>query len=479
MNKTNRFLSLAILASLVLVLAFGVTQPVQAFEINNNGKIASGVVIDDDLIIGGNTVVIDGTVNGMVLAGGNDVIINGTVNGDVLAAGSSVTIGEGAKITGNLFAGAQTVVINGNVAGSVMTGVMSLVLNGNSSVGRNLYFGGYSLETKSGAKIGRDLAAGGYQVILSGAVTRDVKAAVSAFKLDGSIGRNAEIQVDKPGQAKGYNYPGPWSPQTGNMPMYNPGLDIGKDASIGGNLVYTSPVDQTSGMQSTPQGTTVFQTPVPSDTKTTTSKPDVKVQFEKGIFNIFKNMAKNFISLMALGALALWLIPLSVKGVSDMVGRKTLPSLGYGILAYIVGWVGTFFGFLVVICAAIILGVISFGGLAGIVFWSGTSTLLMAFTVFMGLILWGTKIIAVFLAGRFILERLFKQSNANRFLSLLIGVIIYVPLRAVPILGFLLDVFVTFVGLGAIWIYFRERSKPAPTAAVPVPAPAPEIPAAS
>ncbi len=478
MNKMNRFLSLAILASLVLVLAFGVTQPVQAFEINNSGKVASGVVIDDDLIIGGNTVVIDGTVNGMVLAGGNDVIINGTVNGDVLAAGSSVTIGEGAKITGNLFTGAQTVVINGDVAGSVMTGVMSLVLNGNSSIGRNLYFGGYNLEAKSGSTIGRDLAAGGYQVILSGEVARDVKAAVSAFKLDGSVGRNAEIQVEKPGQARGYSYPGPWSPQTGNLPMLNPGLDIGKDASIGGNLVYTSPVDQSSAMQSTPQGTTIFQTPVPSEDKTTTtSKPDVKVQFEKGIFNIFKNMAKNFISLMALGALALWLIPLSVKGVSEVVGGKTLASLGYGILAYIVGWVGTFFGFLVVICATIILGVISFGGLAGIVFWTGTSTLLMAFTVFMGLILWGTKIIAIFLVGRFILERLFKQTNANRFLSLLIGVIIYVPLRAVPILGFLLDVFVTFVGLGAIWIYFRERTKPASSAAVSTPAP--EIPAVS
>lgn len=472
MNIKNRFINLAILTSLVIMLAFGVTQPVQAFEMNNNGRIARDVVIDDDLLIAANSVVIDGTVNGMVLAAGNDIIINGTVNGDVLAGASSVTVGEGAKITGNLFTGAQTVVVNGQVDGSVLSGVMSLVFNSKSSVGRNVYFGGYNLETKSGAKIGQDLAAGGYQVILDGEIARDVKAAVAAFKLNGSIGRNVDIQVEKPGQAQG-TYPGPWSPQTGNIPMHNPGLDIGQDASIGGNLVYTSPVDQSSTMQSTPQGSTVFQTPVPSDSGPKTTTPDIKVQFEKGIFNFFKGMARNFISLMALGALALWLAPLAVKGISDTFGRKIMPSLGYGVLAYLAGWVGTFFGFLVVICAAIILALLSFGGLGGITFWAGTSTLLVVFTVFMGLILWGTKVIAVYLVGRLVLEQLFKVSNANRFLCLLVGVIIYVPLRAIPFLGFLLDVFVTFVGLGAIWIYFRDRRKPAVVAAVP------EIPAAA
>ena len=203
MNIKNRFINLAILTSLVIMLAFGVTQPVQAFETNNNGRIARDVVIDDDLLIAANSVVIDGTVNGMVLAAGNDIIINGTVNGDVLAGASSVTVSEGAVITGNLFTGAQTVVVNGRVDGSVLSGVMSLVFNSKSSVGRNVYFGGYNLETKSGAKIGQDLAAGGYQVILDGEIARDVKAAVAAFKLNGSIGRNADIQVEKPGPGPG------------------------------------------------------------------------------------------------------------------------------------------------------------------------------------------------------------------------------------------------------------------------------------
>ncbi len=467
MKNSSRLLYISLLASMVFVLVFGITQPVAAFEINNTGRLSRNDVIDDDLFIGGDKVVVDGTVNGLLFAAGNEVIINGTVNGDVFAGAQMITIGEGATINGNLFTGAQTVDVSGKITGSVFTGVMSLVLNENTVIGRNLYFGGYSLEAKQGSVISRDLAAGGYQVILSGDVSRDVKAGVAAFKLDGSIGRNADIQVEKPGTAQGSPYTGPWSPQTGNIKMIDPGLDIGEGASIGGNLVYTSPVDQTSGMQSTPQGTVVFQTPVPSES--TTRQPTRNIRFDSVIMKTLSNMARNFITLMALGALALWLIPLAVKGVSEKFTNKTLPSLGYGFLTYLVGLFGSFFAFLVVVFAAIILGLISFGGLGGVVFWAGSSTLLVAFTVFMTMVLWGTKIIAAFVVGRFILERVFKQDNANLFLSLLIGVVIYVPLRAVPVLGWLVDVFVTIVGLGAMWIYFRERTKPTVNAQLPLP----------
>ena len=461
MKKSNRLLNMAILASMVLVLAFGITQPVAAFEINNTGRLSRNEVVDDDLFIAAEKVVVDGTVNGILFAAGNEVIINGTVNGDVFAGAQAITIGEGAKINGSLFTGAQTVEVSGEITGSVFTGVMSLILNENTTVGRNLYFGGYSLEAKPGSVISRDLVAGGYQVILDGEVSRDVKAGVAAFKLDGSIGRNAQIQVEKPGTAQGAPYTGPWSPQTGNIKMIDPGLTIGEGASIGGNLVYTSPINQTSGMQSTPQGTIVFQTPVPSESNT--RQPTANIRFDSVLLKILSNMARNFITLLALGALALWLIPLTVKGVSEKFTNKTLPSLGYGFLTYLVGLFGSFFAFMAVVFAAIILGLISFGGLGGVVFWAGSSSLLVAFTVFMTLVLWGTKIIATFVVGRFILERIFKQGNANLYLSLLIGVIIYVLLRAIPIFGWLVDVFVTIVGLGAMWIYFRERTKPAVT----------------
>ncbi len=461
MKKSNRIMNIVLLASLVFVLVFGVAQPVAAFEMNNNGKLASGAVVDDDLFITGEKVVVDGTVNGILFAFGNTITINGIVNGDVIAAGSTIIVNEGAKISGNLFTGAQSVDVRGMVEGSVLTGVMSLVLDETSSVGRNLYFGGFSLEAKPGSMVKQDVAAGGYQVILGGEVGRDVNAGVAAFKLDGSIGRDAQIQVDKPGTAQANAYNGPWSAGGVQIEMIDPGLYIGKDSSIGGDLVYTSPVDQTNSVEATPQGSMVYQTPVPTDTDTETKQPSRNIRFELAIWKFFKNMAKNFVSILALGALALWLIPLTVNGVTKQFGSKTLASLGYGFLTYLVGWFGTFAGFVVLVVAAIILGLISFGGLGGVIFWTGSSTLLLAFSIFMTLALWGTKIIAAYFVGAIILQKGFKQASPNMFLALLIGVIIYVPLRAIPILGWLVDVFITLVGLGAIWLFFRERTKPA------------------
>lgn len=455
MTKTNRIFNYIVLTGMLVLLVFGVAQPVAAFETNNNGRIAEGEVIDDDLFISAEKVAMNGTVNGVLFASGNRVNINGTVNGDVFAVGSTVTIGENAKISGNLFVGAQTVEVNGEVNGSVFTGGMSLTLMEKAVVGRNVFFGGFNFETKPGSVINRDVAAGGYQLILGGEVARDVKADSAAFKLDGTIGRNAQIQVEKPGSAESMPYAGPWSPQSSNIEMINPGLYIGEGASIGGDLVYTSPVDQSNALESTPQGSTVFQTPVPSEEET--RKPSTNIKFQSGIYKTLKKMAANFISLMALGALALWLIPLTVKGVSASLSSKPMASLGYGFLINLVGWIAPFFAFALIIVLAIILGLVSFGGLGGFVFSVGSASLLMAFTIFMTLASWGSKIVLIYLTGRFILEKMFKQVDANRFLFLLIGVAIYVLFRAVPLFGWLMDVFITFFGLGAMWLYFRDR----------------------
>jgi UDP-3-O-[3-hydroxymyristoyl] glucosamine N-acyltransferase len=100
---------------LALTIVFTAVGTVQATEIYPNGIIPVGVTVDDDVILNGNAVVMDGVVNGLLLASGNTVTINGTVNGDVIALGSQVTIGTKAVITGNLFAGAQSVTLDGQV----------------------------------------------------------------------------------------------------------------------------------------------------------------------------------------------------------------------------------------------------------------------------------------------------------------------------------------------------------------------------
>src|SRR3990170_7709449 len=158
---------------------FSVVSSAQAFEINEDGVVPEGEVIDDDVLITAENVVINGTVNGDVFAFGSIVTLNGVING-------------------SMFAGAQNVVVNGEVTGSLFVGASALDLGSEAVVGRNVLFGGFSMSAKEGSSVGRDLLAAGYQTLLSGEVDRDVKVSVAALDLAGTVGGDVEATVEGP-----------------------------------------------------------------------------------------------------------------------------------------------------------------------------------------------------------------------------------------------------------------------------------------
>jgi hypothetical protein len=115
-------------------------------------SISKTEVIDDDLFIGAQNVVIDGTVNGDVFVGAQTVKINGTVNGNVHAGANLLSVSG--TING---VGAATVNIDKSttIGGSVLAGTASLSLD--AQVKRSVYAGAGSLTVGRDAKIGKDL----------------------------------------------------------------------------------------------------------------------------------------------------------------------------------------------------------------------------------------------------------------------------------------------------------------------------------
>lgn len=81
--------------------------------------IEKTAVIGGGLLITGGTVVIDGTVNGMLKAYGSDITVNGTVNGITEIRGDEVAvnglIGGNATVTGTSFAIGETARFNGKL----------------------------------------------------------------------------------------------------------------------------------------------------------------------------------------------------------------------------------------------------------------------------------------------------------------------------------------------------------------------------
>lgn len=138
-----------------------------------NVNVAKTEVINDDLFIGTQTAVIDGTVNGDVFIGAqtvkvtglvngslhigaNTVDITGTVKGNVYAGAQNILV-SGAKIGGSLLVGGATVNIDkdSTIGGSVLAGAGSLSLD--SQVKRSVYVGVGNLTIGADTKIGKDL----------------------------------------------------------------------------------------------------------------------------------------------------------------------------------------------------------------------------------------------------------------------------------------------------------------------------------
>ena len=468
MTNRMKWINVFFVLLLTVTLAFSSVRNVSAYEMDNDGKVKANEVIEDDLLLAGDRVVMNGTVMGTLITSGANITINGKVDGDVFAFGQSVTIGPGAQIDGNLFTGAQEVTVAGKIAGSLFSGSMSTTLESTAAVDRNVYFGGYSLLIAEQAQVTKDLAAGGYQVILGGKVGRDVNADVGAFQLSGEIGRNFNVAVSEPGQNPSNDPSSSFFPQS-NMPeTIGTGLTIASTAKIGGDLTYTSQIPQTSAIQATPGGTTVYKTPVPDANKNqedqTTLSYRTKKFFDHGIGKTIVNMVRNFISLFIVGALALWLIPGTVKSIEDTIRAKPLPSVGYGTVVYLVGGAALGVAVLVVISVALLIGLISFGGLGSITFWTGSAVWLSALTGFTFLCMFAGKVVLVTALGKLIIQKLNNGATANLFLALFIGSLLYVIIRAIPGFGFLVAIALSLAGLGAIWMVLRQSKlfKPSP-----------------
>jgi hypothetical protein len=459
MNTKSTFKVWQAIAAIMMiaVVFFAVVPAVHAAEIDNGGVVEVGKTINDDLILSGENVQMDGTINGLLVATGNTVTINGQVNGDVIAAGRTIVITKNATIDGNLFAGAQNITMNGKITGSLMGGSATLETGENSSIARNLYYGGYSYIQAAGSKTGRDTRAGLYQAQLKGETGQDAIVYGGAVEVDGKIGRNADFMVGDPTDRMETS--NPFMTNMGVTTNLTPGLRVSSSAVIGGKMTYTSRVEQTKAIESSPSGGIVFQTPVPSETEKNNRAAEPRAVQSMNILSSLTGFASNLISLLLVGALLLWKVPALLNENVAMVQNKPLNSAGMGFVTILVGYAGAFLALFVIILIGIILGIISFGGLGGITITLGLSLLGAAITVFSVAVSLISKVIVAYLAGKWIYSKL-APNMSNTVWPMVIGVVVYAVLRAIPFIGILIGLAATLLGVGAMWLLYRAKTSP-------------------
>lgn len=427
---------------LAVLLVFTAVTPAAAFEGRDGDKvvIAAGEVIDDDLYVGANEFILDGTVNGDLIAFGTTVTINGTVNGDIFSA-------------------AQTVVLNGKVTGAVRMAGNVLFVGEKAEVGRDFLGAGYSLEIKDGSVIRRDFVGAAGQILLAGDVMRNVLVGTGALELRGNVGGDVKAELGATDQAQPNFMPTMFMPQsTIPTPVIQPGLTIDPAARIDGDLEYTldKKISLPAGIVGGDVRYTVF---VPNVTPTA-----VEPTFGQRVGAWALKFVRSGITHILIGLLLLWLFPAFVKGLSEILKTKLWPSLGWGVVSWIVFFASLLLIVFATIAIAILFGSLTLGQLTGTIVWLG---ILALFVMVIGFVLTTTFLAEVVFGmalGKWILTKAHSKLAENRYWPMVIGVLITIAVLAllsfpnIPgVFAWLVNTAVILFGLGTLWLWSRDR----------------------
>jgi hypothetical protein len=104
----------------------------------------------------------------------------------------------------------------------------------------------------------------------------------------------------------------------------------------------------------------------------------------------------------------------------------------------------------IIILLAVIFGLLSLGSLTGLTLLAGFPLLGLAFVAFLFVITYLCQAVAAYLAGHWILNRVRPEWNQKIYWPLLLGLVIFALLFAIPVAGGLLQFLVVLAVLGAI-----------------------------
>ena len=422
------------LVMFVVMLTMTIATPVRAADGRSGDTLVIGAneTVTQDLYVVANKIQIDGTLKGDLNALAQEIIVNGTIEGDLQGA-------------------AQTIQINGTTKEAVRVAAQTLTLGSESRVGDDLLALAYSLEMKPGSAVSGDALYAGYQGLLAGTINKRLQAGVVALELRGTI--NGDVQLAL-GESDGDVSPTIYMPKSPvALPRVASGLTIGESAKIGGKLSYQARRDAqvASGAQVT-GGVTRTDPPMRTEQRRARPQPTALDATFDGV--------RHWVALILVGLLVLRFAPAWTRTLADTIQNKPLPSFGWGVVAVVAVMIGVLAIGTITVLLAIVFGIVSLGNLSGLSVLLGMfslATLLIGFSVFTSYI---AQIAVAYLGGRVVLERVMPAQANSNVAAFLVGATLLALVMAIPFLGGVIGLFVTLLGLGAFWLWFKTMRAP-------------------
>jgi hypothetical protein len=408
-NTHRKFLF--VLMGLAWLAAFSWPSPGKAQGIVYGDRIQEGEVVDQNMILNGVDVVIDGTVNGDVMAFGRTITLNGKVDGSLLAFG-------------------ETVVINGQVSNNAVAGGILMEFGSSAEIGRDLYFAGARLTLVDGASVQRDLSVLALEAQLAGEIGRDIKAIIGPLQIGQIIMGPIQDRITV----------------IGSVQAEDISLKVPVQVAIGSGVL--APILRASQIQQE-------------------AAIDTKRLGEWGVSSL-----RNLAALIIIGLLTIWLFPVPLQWAGEEILESPWRSVLSGISVLVVGWFIFVFGIIVVVSVAIFFYTFSMPNLGFLFGMLGLLGMGLGASVFWLSIAYISKLVVAFLIGKHLLHRFAPQHAESKLWPLLLGIFLFALAASIPYLGWVIATIATFFGMGALWaiapplVHNQKKLKPLPAVAL-------------
>lgn len=313
-------------------------------------------------------------------------------NSDVYLIDDTVTIDY--MIDGNAFIFANKVIINSQIGGNIFVCAKEVTVEENGFVVSSLF--GFAEKINISGVV-CDLYAAANEVNVSGYIYRDMRTGSETLNLSGIVGRDAFVDADK-------------------ISFASPSEDASatSGAMIGNNFNYTSKEEI-----AIPENIVTGETNFTKDIDTTKTESISDYILDLGTF---------VCTVAILWLLALWLTPKFIKEPYNILSKKVLPALGYGILVPIISVVA--FVVLLMLGLTVNIALLSLALLIMLIAISSSAF--------------------VITTNSLVCSKLKIEKTIQTFGILIISAVVYWLITLIPVVGSIISLLACIIGLGII-----------------------------
>jgi hypothetical protein len=425
-SSLSRALSIGFAAASAMVMLFAPAPADSATTMNGEEVIvAAHEIIEDDLIVWGTYVRIDGIVRGDLVALGTDIVVEGVVEGDLFAVG-------------------KTVYLNGAVHDDTRIAAYATALGERASTSDDCFVLAYSLEAKPPSQIGGTLWAAAGQALLAGRVTESLALRTGALTLTGLTAGDVSAVV---GGLDGFDHSELVIDLAIDIPDVADGLLVATGAHIGGDLDYRAE----TAAQIEPGAMIAGETRREPWGAGPLALPTAEEPADQP--SAWRDAMDDFLLLALVGFAVLAAAPRWAQLQASETRAETVQAFAWGVGSIIaIGLVSFALGVvgLMSLVAAVSSGGATALGITVAIFFL-QAALLAPFAL---ALLYLSPVLACIAIGGAALARAGRISVGDSFRDgiapMLAGCALYSALCAVPILGVLVAILGTLAGLGAI-----------------------------